>query len=275
MAIISKGIDDKTLSTISEKFIDLKEREKFFKLFKQIEDIFEILQPDVFLRDYLESYKQLAQLYKIVQNMFKPREADVYKDLKNKTKDLVRKHVDLDSLVDSLPLYKVDEKILERIERERVPEKTKIVNLYRSIIIHVQKTARHEPYLYRLGDRAEEIIKRFQERQTKSVETLKELMKIVKEITQSEAERNQYKLSKDEFTIYWSLKESKVSNDIVVLSKNLLNVLNNNKNWPLNKKKEMEVRKDIYKFLLGKVAQSKLPNAVNTILEMHRRMLER
>jgi type I restriction enzyme R subunit len=275
LSIVSRGIDDKTLSIISEKFIDLNERERFFKLFKQIEDIFEILQPDVFLRDYLEAYKQLAQLYKIVQNMFRPKELDVYRDLKNKTKELVRKHVDLDALIDSLPLYKIDEKILERIEKEKAPEKTKIVNLYRSIIIHVQKAAKHEPYLYRLGDRAEEIIRRFQEKQTKSVETLNELIKIIKEITQSEVERNQYKLSKDEFTIYWTLKESKVSNDIVTLSKNMLNLLNDNKNWPLNKKKEMEVRKNIYKLLLGKAVSSKLPNAVSAILEMHRRMLER
>jgi type I restriction enzyme R subunit len=275
IAIISKGIDDKTLGTISEKFIDLNGREKFFKLFKQIEDIFEILQPDVFLRDYLEAYKQLAQLYKIVQNMFNPKEVEVYRDLKNKTKELVRKHVDLDALVASLPLYKIDEKILERIEKEKVPEKTKIVNLYRSIIIHVQRTAKHEPYLYKLGDRAEEIIRRFQEKQTRSIETLNELIRIIREMTQSEAERNQYKLNKDEFTIYWTLKENKVSNDMVTLCKNMLSLLNDNKNWPLNRKKEMEVRKNIYKLLLGKVASSKLPNAVSTILDMHRRMLER
>jgi type I restriction enzyme R subunit len=275
LAIISKGIDDKTLNVISEKFIDKSEREKFFRLFKQIEDIFEILQPDVFLRDYLEPYKQLAQLYKIVQNMFRPREADVYKGLKNKTKELVRKHVNLNALIDSLPLYKIDEKVLERIEKEKVPEKVKIVNLYRSIVVHVQKAAKSEPYLYRLGDRAEEILKRFQEKQAKSVETLNELIRIVKEITQSEAERNQYKLTKDEFAIYWSLEESKASNDIVDLSKEILKLLNDNKNWPLNKKKEMELRKNLYKLLLGKIASNKLSATVNVILDMHRRMMER
>ncbi|MEM2373444.1 MAG: DUF3387 domain-containing protein [Thermoproteota archaeon] len=244
LAIISKGIDDKTLSVISGRFIDMNEREKFFRLFKQIEDIFEILQPDVFLGDYLEQYKQLAQLYKIVQNMFRPHEADVYKGLKNKTKELVRKHVDLNALIDSLPLYKIDEKVLERIEREKVPEKVKIVNLYRSIVIHVQRAARSEPYLYRLGDMAEEILRRFQEKQAKSVETLNELIRIVKEITRSEAERNKYKLTKDEFSIYWSLKESNVSNDIVALSREILSLLNENKNWPLNKKKERDGDKE-------------------------------
>jgi predicted AlkP superfamily pyrophosphatase or phosphodiesterase len=149
------------------------------------------------------------------------------------------------------------------------------VNLYRSIVVHVQKAAKSEPYLYRLGDRAKEILKRFQEKQAKSVETLNELIRIIKEITQSEAERNQYKLTKDEFAIYWSLKESKASNDIVALSKEILKLLNDNKNWPLNKKKEMELRKNLYKLLLGKVTSNKLSATVNVILDMHRRMMER
>jgi type I restriction enzyme R subunit len=273
--IVSKGIDDKTLTAISERFIDLNEREKFFKLFRQIEDIFEILQPDTFLRDYIESYNRLAQLYKIVQNMFKPKEVDVYRGLKNKTKELVRKHVDLDALIESLPLYKIDEKVIEKIQSEKLPEKAKVVNLYRSIIVYVHKSAKHEPYLYSLGNRAEDIIKKFQEGQARSIDTLNELLKIVKAITQSDEERNKLKLDKDEFTIYWTLKENKFSNDIVDLSKKLLNLLNKSKNWPMNTKVEREVRRDVYKILLGKVQRGNLSNSVNRILEMHRRMLER
>ena len=273
--IVSKGIDDRTLTAISEKFIDLSEREKFFKLFRQVEDIFEILQPDIFLRDYIESYNRLAQLYKIVQNMFKPKEADVYRGLKNKTKELVRKHVDLDALIESLPLYKIDEKVIEKIQSEKLPEKAKVVNLYRSIIVYVHKSAKQEPYLYSLGDRAEDTIKRFQEGQARSIDTLNGLLEILEAITQSDAERNKLKLDKDEFTIYWTLKENKFSNDIVDLSKKLLNLLNESKNWPMNIKVEREVRRDIYKILLGKVQYDNLSNSVNRILEMHRRMLER
>ena len=115
---------------------------------------------------------------------------------------------------------------IEKIQSEKISEKAKVVNLYRSIIIYVQQAAKQEPYLYSLGDRAEDIIKRFQEKQTRSAETLNNLLKIIKEITQSDVERNKLELSKDEFTLYWTLKESKLSNNIVELSKNLLSLLN-------------------------------------------------
>jgi len=144
LAITEKGIDDKTLTAISEKFSDAKERERFFKLFKQVEEIYEILSPDVFLRDYLEAYKSLGQLYKVVQNMFRPKEADLYRDLRNKTKELIRKHVNLEAIMESLPAYKIDEKVIEKVERERLPERAKVVNLYRSIILHVQANVRRD-----------------------------------------------------------------------------------------------------------------------------------
>jgi len=275
LAIISKGIDDKTVSAISEKFIDINEREKFFKLFKEIQDIFEILQPDVFLRDYIESYQQLTQLFKIAQNIFRSKDVDVYKSLKSKTKELVRKNVDLDTLIETLPVYKIDDRVLEKIQKDRTPEKAKIVNLFRSIVIHIQKSAKQEPYLYGLGERAEDIIRRFQERQLKSIDTLNDLTKIIEEIARSDAEREKLKLTKDEYTIFWVLKENKVCNDTIELSKKILSLLNDNKNWALNKKKEMELRKDLYKILLGKTIQGKLAKTANAILEMHRRMLER
>jgi len=273
--IVEKGIDDKTLSLISERFVDTKEREKFFKLFRQIEDIYEILSPDVFLRDYLEAYKSLGQLYKIVQYNFRPKEADIYRDLRNKTKELIRKHVNLQAIVDNLPAYKIDEKVIEAVERDRLPEKAKVVNLYRSIILHVRANVRQEPYLHSLGERAEEIIKRLEEKQVQSKEALKRLMEVAQGIARSDAERNQLKLGKDEFNIYWALKENKVSNDIVNLAKDVLHLLDSNKTWPLNKKKEMDVRRDVYKLLLKKVPRNKLPAVVNSILDVHRMMVER
>lgn len=273
LQITKGGIDDKTLGVISEKFVDPKEREGFFKLFKQIQEIYEILSPDVFLRDYLESYKSLTELYKIVQNIFKPKEAELYKDLRNKTKELIKKHVSLESAIRSLPVYKIDEKVVQKLEEEKVPEKAKVVNLYRSIMLHVQTAGIKEPYLYSLGDRAEEIIGRFQHRQIQSKEALDQLVDIVQKIANSETQRNQHKLSKEEFSIFWSLKENTVSNDVAGLSKEIVKLLNGNKTWPLNKKKEMEVRREIYKLLLRKTPSDKLASVVSSIMEMHRRMI--
>lgn len=101
------------------------------------------------------------------------------------------------------------------------------------------------------------------------------MLEIVEAITSSDAERRELKLDKDQFTIYWTLKENKFSNDIVSLSKKLLDLLNASKNWPFNKKAEREIRRSLYKLLIGHVPREGLSDSVKRILEMHKRMLER
>lgn len=178
------------------------------------------------------------------------------------------------SVIQTLPLYEIDDKIVEKLESENVPEKARVVNLYRSIIVHVQTAARREPYLLSISDAAEEVIRRFQGRQIESREALEQLAEMAKKIAASEAERNQYKLTKEEFSIFWILREKKVSNDIVGLSREMLKFLDSNKTWPLNKKKEMEVRRGIYKLLLKRTDSTDLAGIVNSILDIHRRLIK-
>lgn len=273
LTLVRGGIDDKALGAIAEKFVDPKEREIFSNLFKQIQTLFEILSPDIYLRDYIEDYVALGELYKIIQNMFRPKETDLYKDLRNKTRALIRKHVDLQSAIEGLPVYKIDDKVVEKLQSERIPEKAKVVNLYRSIIVHVQTGAKREPYLFSIGALAEQVIRRLEERQTESKESLNHLLEIAKEIAQSEAERTQFKLSTGEYSVFWSLREYKLSSDITALSRQIFKLLDGNKTWPLDKKKEMEVRMRVYKLLLGKTPPERLPEVVNSILDVHRRMI--
>ena len=94
-------------------------------------------------------------------------------------------------------------------------------------------------------------------------------------ITSSTVERQKLKLDTDQFTIYWTLKENKFSNDIIGLSQKLLELLNESKNWPSNKKAEREVRRSLYKLLIGHVPREGLTDAVKRILEMHKKMVER
>jgi type I restriction enzyme R subunit len=205
--------------------------------------------------------------------MFRPEEADLYRDLRSKTKALIRKHVSLESLIQNLPAYKIDDKVVDRLEKEKIPEKAKVVNLYRSIVVHVQASAKREPHLFSIGDAAEEVIRRFQERQMESKEALKHLMDLAKKIAISEAERTQYNLSREEFSVFWSLRENRISNDIVGLSREVIKLLDSSKTWPVDRKKEMEVRKGVYKLLLKRAPQDKLAAIVNSLLEIHRRMI--
>jgi type I restriction enzyme R subunit len=71
----------------------------------------------------------------------------------------------------------------------------------------VQAAAKREPHLFLIGDAAEKVIRKFQERQMESREALKHLMDLAKKITISETEGTQYNLSREEFSMFWSLRE--------------------------------------------------------------------
>ena len=58
--------DKKIEKLIYETFLDPKEREKFIKQFKELENLYEILSPDPELRPYIKDYQNIAQLYRVV-----------------------------------------------------------------------------------------------------------------------------------------------------------------------------------------------------------------
>ncbi len=91
---------------IIDHFFDPEVREDFITLFKELQTAYEILSPDPFLRDYLDDYALLAQIYQVVYNEFNP-EAErrrIRHDLLKKTDALIREHVAVESLTDTLPL---------------------------------------------------------------------------------------------------------------------------------------------------------------------------
>jgi len=53
-----------------EYFRDKTRRDEFYKFFKELSNMYEILSPDAFLRPYLESYMTLAVLYRSVLNNY-------------------------------------------------------------------------------------------------------------------------------------------------------------------------------------------------------------
>jgi type I restriction enzyme R subunit len=53
-----------------------------------VQNIYDILSPDAFLRPYIDGYQDLARLYGLIRNSY----SDLYvdKELTDKTKDLLR-----------------------------------------------------------------------------------------------------------------------------------------------------------------------------------------
>ncbi len=96
---------------------DEERREKFERMFRNVRVLFEAIQPDAFLRDFLADYSWLVKLYMLYRKKFYPHEHFELTDEDGaNTRALIREHVDVMELEDEFPSYKLDENYLTKIE---------------------------------------------------------------------------------------------------------------------------------------------------------------
>lgn len=92
-------------------------REQFEELFRHVRILFEMLQPDESLRDFLADYTWLVKFYMLYQKKFYPRERfEITPEDGAKTRALIRKHVDVKELETDFPSYVLDEHYLTKVE---------------------------------------------------------------------------------------------------------------------------------------------------------------
>ena len=58
------------MDNLIEHFRDKERRKEFFKEYKEIEMLYEIISPDAFLRPFLDDYATLSAIYAVVRNAY-------------------------------------------------------------------------------------------------------------------------------------------------------------------------------------------------------------
>ncbi len=267
--------ETKRIQNIIDYFFEEEKRKEFMKIFKQIQEIYEILSPDEFLRDYIEKYKLLVQIYEIIYQTYNP-EAErkrIRRDILKKTENLIKENVELSDIVDNLPFYEINEDIANTIKADKISQRVKIANLYRSIKIHIESKRSESPYLLSIAEKVEEIITQLRERQRSVESALEELTKIAEEIARAEGEQKNSGLNKEEFSYFWILKRHDVEKSEKI-SRDICKIIAEKEHWMFNENVERELRKELYKQLLenykGKGDIEKLRKLVDELLGISR-----
>ena len=177
LALIHGKFDDKDVDNLIEHFRDPDRRKEFFKEYKEIEMLYEIISPDAFLRPFIDQYATLSSIYAVVRNAYTKK---VYVDraFQKKTNELVQKHIGAEQPVNVSEFLKIDENTIDLIKRQKGGDGTKVINLVKSI----EKTAEEnsdDPFLVALAERAMAVQTAFEDRQTSTAEALDELIKEV------------------------------------------------------------------------------------------------
>jgi type I restriction enzyme R subunit len=242
LGLIERNFNDKDIDSLIEHFRDPARRKEFFKEYKEIEMLYEIISPDAFLRPFIDDFATLSSIYDIVRKAYTKR-VMVDRDFQKKTDALVQEHVGGYTGEGPLDPIKIDATTLDLIKKMRGGEGTKVINLIKSI----QKTAEEEsddPYLIAMAERARAVQESFEERHTTTTEALEAL---IDEVTRNEVrKKEQAEKGFDGLTffVYRTLLDAKIAKAEDV-SRKIKEAFVANPNWKRSEAALRELRNKV------------------------------
>ncbi|HOG45932.1 MAG TPA: HsdR family type I site-specific deoxyribonuclease [Anaerolineae bacterium] len=262
---------DKAAEAVLEHFRDEARRSAFYAFFGELEDAYEILSPDPFLRPYLDDYLNLSQMYGLVRSAFE-RHVLVDREFLRKTAGLVQAHTATPAIVDPKKLHRIDGQVLQKLADEETADTVKVFNLVKALGALVGQEGGQAPHLIPIGERAEAIARAFEERLVSAQEALRQLEQLVREYREAVQQREQSDLSREGFGVYWLLKNEEVA-EAEQVARTVEPAFAQHPHWARSDAQERAVRLALYKALTPTSAGGKATDVVNRILTVLRRAI--
>jgi type I restriction enzyme R subunit len=159
-------------------------RDNFAGAFSLLNKLWEAISPDLVLGEYERDYKWLSQVYQSVQPSSGHGKL-IWHSLGAKTIELIHQNVHVDAVRDDLDTLVLDADLLEAVLSNPDPKKAK------EIEIKVARRLRKHlgnPKFKALSERLDALRDRFESGVLNSVEFLKQLLQLAKEVLQAEKE---------------------------------------------------------------------------------------
>jgi type I restriction enzyme R subunit len=268
LALITKTFNDKDVDTLIEHFRDPERRKEFFKEYKEVEMLYEIISPDAFLRPYIEPYATLSAIYDVVRKAYTKR-VEVDRDFQRKTNALVQDHVGTYNVNAPLELVEINERTIELIKQKLGGDGTKVINLIKSI----EKKAEAEsddPFLIAMAERAKLVQEGFENRQKDTAEALADLLALVQQNEDRKKEQAEKGFDGLTFFVYRTLLDAKV-NDAEAVSRKIKTAFVAFPHWKTSEKELRELRAKVTFAIYSQVddpeAVARLVDDLFTLLE--------
>lgn len=210
LGLIERNFNDKDVDTLIEHFRDPERRKAFFKEYKEIEMLYEIISPDAFLRPFIGDYGTLSAIYQIVRKAY-TRTVMVDRDFQAKTSHLVQQQVGSYGVGGLGEMVAIDGNTIELIRNKRGGDGTKVINLIKSIEKLAEESS-DDPYLIAMAERARAVQESFEDRQTSTAEALAELLREVEGNETRKKEQAEKSFDGLTYFVYRSLLDAKIQN---------------------------------------------------------------
>jgi type I restriction enzyme R subunit len=268
LAVEARLSGDKAVEAILEAFRDRDAREAFYGFYRELEELYEILSPDPFLRPFIEDFGRLSEIYRLLRVSYEP-EVDVTRSFLRKTANLVQAMTHTGEIMDPADVYVLDEGVIDVLADPDKPDTVKVFNLLKVLQQEVRRRAAAAPYLVPIGERAEEIATAFEQRQLTTQQALDELTRLLEEAREADQSREQSDFSVEGFSVFWLLKRIDVV-DAEPVARSMERVFAGHPHWRQSAAQERDVRRGLYKALLDAKVE-RVADVVGYVLSVLRR----
>ena len=249
ITIILGKVRDKAVEAVLEYFIEEENRLEFYKSYKEIISIYDVLSPDKFLRIYLDDLETLSRIFQIVKDAYEPGIPNI-QELSRKTAELVRTLTKATEVLPTFEIFEINEETINKILSGSSSNTEKVFNLHKSLDNTLENNLENSPYLFSISEKAENIINSYKQRQINTQEALDKLRKLSEEFINAKKSQKDSGMSKEEFSIYWLLNQENVE-----VSKELAPKLNDiffqYPHWKVSEQHERLVKQNLLKLLVS------------------------
>lgn len=243
LKLVSRPITDKEIDILIDYFKDKSKRKEFFKLYKELESLYEIISPDAFLRPYINDYNFLSEIYVIVRNAF-AKKVNIDREFLRKTNELVREHIDIDKVQGGFDIFEIDEATLKRIKEKSKNNNVKVINLIKSIQKYVEENS-GDLSLIPLAVRVQEIQERYEDRQEETKRVLDELTALIE--TEIKRKKEQKAKGFDGLASFiYTILADKGINDPDTATRKIRETFNEFPHWQTSEQEKRELRIALY-----------------------------
>jgi type I restriction enzyme, R subunit len=242
LTLIEHNFNDKDVDNLIEHFRDPERRKEFFKEYKEIEMLYEIISPDRFLRPFIDDYASLSAVYAIVRKAYS-RTVYVDRDFQRKTNELVREHVDTYGVEQVGDRVEISARTIELIKQAQGGDGTKVINLIKSIE-KIADEKSDDPFLVEMAARARAVQESYENRQSSTQDALSDLLDAIEK--DEERKRQQAEKGFDSVTFY--VYETLTNAGVVAaerVSVKIREAFLDHPNWRSSEADQRELRKTI------------------------------
>jgi type I restriction enzyme R subunit len=231
------------VDALIEHFRDKERRKAFFKFYKELEMLYEIISPDAFLRPYIDRYSTLSGIYAVVRKAY-AKQVQPDREFLRKTSALVQQHIDTNKIESVTQFVEINSQTIKLIkEKQGEYDTSKVINLVKSIE-KAAEDASDDPYLVGMAERARAVQESFEARQRDTSEALEDLFNEIEANEKRKKEQAEKGFDGLTYFVYSTLLDADIPNPEEV-SKKIKTAFVDHPNWYDSDKELRELRKQI------------------------------